>query len=52
MQLRRLRDTLANAYINVPTHRTRLDAVHYRPGELQTLADLHGSGELERLRRG
>jgi phenylacetate-CoA ligase len=40
LQLGRLRETLDNAYANVPTHRTRLDAAHFRPGDLRALTDL------------
>jgi phenylacetate-CoA ligase len=40
LQLSRLRDTVRNAYDNVPMHRTRLDAARVEPDDLRTLADL------------
>jgi phenylacetate-CoA ligase len=40
LQLRRLRQTLRNAYDNVPLHRRRLDACGCEPEDVRTLADL------------
>jgi phenylacetate-CoA ligase len=40
LQLRRLRQTLKNAYDNVPLHRGRLDAAGCRPEDVRSFADL------------
>jgi phenylacetate-CoA ligase len=40
LQLRRLRQTLANAYENVPLHRKRLDAAGCEPQDVRSFADL------------
>lgn len=40
LQLRRLRDTLENAYGNVPAVRRKFDAAGVRPGDLSTLDDV------------
>jgi len=40
LQLRRLRQTVGNAYKNVPLHRGRLDAIGFKPGDLRSLDDL------------
>ncbi len=40
LQLRRLRQTLRNAYQNVPLYRERLDAARCKPEDLRSLADL------------
>jgi phenylacetate-CoA ligase len=40
LQLRRLRQTLRNAYDHVPLHRRRLDACGCEPEDVRTLADL------------
>jgi phenylacetate-CoA ligase len=40
LQLRRLRQTLQNAYDNVPLHRKRLKAGRIAPADIRSLADL------------
>ena len=40
LQLARLRDTVKNAYDNVPLHRARLDAAGARPADIGSLDDL------------
>ena len=40
LQLKRLRETVRNAYDHVPPHRARLDAVGVRPDDIRTLDDL------------
>ena len=40
LQLKRLRQTVSNAYKNVPLHRKRMDALGIKPRDLRTLADL------------
>jgi phenylacetate-CoA ligase len=39
LQLQRLRETLRNAYDNVPLHRERMKACKIRPQDIRTLAD-------------
>jgi phenylacetate-CoA ligase len=40
LQLKRLRQTVGNAYKNVPLHRGRMDAIGFKPGDLRSLDDL------------
>lgn len=40
LQLRRLRQTVSNAYKNVPLHRARMEAMGFKPGDLRSLDDL------------
>ena len=40
LQIARLRDTVRNAYDNVPMHRTRLDAARVAPDDIRSLADV------------
>ncbi|MBI5275849.1 MAG: phenylacetate--CoA ligase [Burkholderiales bacterium] len=40
LQLARLRETLDNAYTNVPMHRSRMEAGGVRPSDVRTLADV------------
>lgn len=40
LQLQRLQATLQNAYDHVALHRARLDQAGFKPGDLQTLADV------------
>ena len=40
LQLRRLRDTLENAYANVPPVRRKLDEAGVRPGDVRRLEDV------------
>ena len=40
LQLARLRDTVRNAYDNVPTHRARLDAAGMAPDDIRALTDV------------
>ena len=40
LQLKRLRQTVKNAYQNVPLHRKRMRKIGMEPGDLRTLADL------------
>jgi len=40
LQLRRLRQTVGNAYRNVPLHRKRMRRIGFEPGDLRTLEDL------------
>src|SRR5512147_1691353 len=40
LQLKRLRQTVRNAYANVPVHRKRMRKLGMEPGDLKSLADL------------
>jgi phenylacetate-CoA ligase len=40
LQLKRLRQTVKNAYDNVPLHRKRMRKIGMQPGDVRTLADL------------
>ena len=40
LQLRRLRQTVKNAYENVPLHRKRMRKLGMEPGDIKTLQDL------------
>jgi phenylacetate-CoA ligase len=40
LQLKRLRQTVRNAYENVPLHRKRMRKIGMQPGDVRTLADL------------
>jgi phenylacetate-CoA ligase len=40
LQLARLRETLENAYANVPLHRARMDAAGVKPADVRSLEDL------------
>jgi phenylacetate-CoA ligase len=40
LQLERLRETVRNAYDNVPLHRSRLDAIGIKPDDVRSLDDL------------
>ncbi|HEY6967057.1 MAG TPA: phenylacetate--CoA ligase [Burkholderiales bacterium] len=40
LQLKRLRQTVKNAYDNVPLHRKRMRKIGFEPGDLKSLADL------------
>ncbi len=40
LQLKRMRDSLARAYANVPHYKKKFDAAGVHPGDLNTLADL------------
>lgn len=40
IQLKRLQETLAYVYDRVPVYRTKMDAIHMKPEDVKTLADL------------
>src|SRR5580698_2868087 len=40
LQLKRMRDSFARAYANVPHYKKKFDAAGVHPGDLRTLADL------------
>jgi len=42
LQLRRLRQTVRNAYANVPFHRRRMRSIGIEPGDIRSLEDLAG----------